>query len=144
LSLSSFAVNDILVKEKSMDGKHLVVSCSLTTNDQTISTIALIDCGATGYSFVDRKFARHHNLPTHPLDHPRQLEVIDGRPIATGDVTHLATATLNIQGHNETLPMFVTKLGHYPLVLGIPWLKDHDPTIEFRTNRCHGASPLCP
>lgn len=126
-----------------MDGKHLVVSCSLTTNDQKISTIALIDCGATGYSFVDRKFARHHNLPTHPLDHPRQLEVIDGRPIATGDVTHLATAMLNIQGHNETLPMFVTKLGHYPLVLGIPWLKDHDPMIEFRTNRVTFDSDHC-
>jgi hypothetical protein len=27
--------------------------------------------------------------------------------------------------------MFVTKLGHYPIVLGIPWMKLHDVVIRF-------------
>jgi hypothetical protein len=30
--------------------------------------------------------------------------------------------------------MFVTKLGHYPIVLGILWLKQHDVAICFASN----------
>jgi hypothetical protein len=30
--------------------------------------------------------------------------------------------------------MFVTKLGHYPIVLGIPWLKEHNVAIRFASN----------
>jgi hypothetical protein len=60
--------------------------------------------------------------------------VIDGWKISSGDITHLAEAQLHIQEHRERLPMFVTKLGHYPLVLGIPWLKLHDVTIHFASN----------
>jgi hypothetical protein len=30
--------------------------------------------------------------------------------------------------------MFITKLGHYPIVLGIPWLKQHDIAIHFVSN----------
>jgi hypothetical protein len=36
---------------------------------------------------------------------------------------------LDIQGHHEKLPMFVTKLGCYPIVLGILWLKQHDIVV---------------
>jgi hypothetical protein len=30
--------------------------------------------------------------------------------------------------------MFITKLGHYPIVLGILWLKQHDVAIRFASN----------
>jgi len=30
--------------------------------------------------------------------------------------------------------MFVTKLGHYPIVLDIPWLELHDVAIRFSTH----------
>jgi hypothetical protein len=30
--------------------------------------------------------------------------------------------------------MFVTKLGHYPIILGIPWLKQYDVAIRFASN----------
>jgi predicted aspartyl protease len=117
-----------------MDGKHRVVTCFLSPSDQEIQTYAQIDCGATGYAFVDEDFARHHQLPLHPLKNPRTLEVIDGRQISSGDITHIAEVQLSIQEHHEKLPMFITKLGHYPIVLGIPWLKQHDVAIIFTSN----------
>jgi predicted aspartyl protease len=103
-----------------MDGKHLVITCFLSHSDQEIQTYALIDCGATSYVFVDEDFARHYQLPLHPLKNPRTLKVINGRQISSGDITHIAEVQLSIQEHQEKLPMFVTKLGHYPIVLGIP------------------------
>jgi len=103
-----------------MDGKHLVILCDLSFSDKTVATHALIDCGATGVSFVDENFACHHQLPLTALKYPWAIEVIDGRPISSGDITYTAYVTLSICEHQEQLPMFVTKLGHYQIVLGIP------------------------
>jgi len=105
-----------------MDGKHLVITCLLSDNHNRIKTHALIDCGATGYAFIDETFAHHHNFPLFPMKNPRVLEVIDGRPISSGAITHLARVTLYINQYVEVLFMFVTRLGHYPIVLRIPWL----------------------
>jgi len=74
-----------------MEGEHLVVSCILSVNGQTIATHALIDSGATGIAFIDKDFAHHHQLPLAPLLNPRSLQVIDGRPISSGDITHTTT-----------------------------------------------------
>jgi hypothetical protein len=39
--------------------------------------------------------------------------------------------------------MFMTKLGHYPLMLGIPWLKLHDVAICFASNLVTFGSQYC-
>ena len=36
--------------------------------------------------------------------------------------------------HTELLNLFVTTLGQYPVVLGLPWLRKHDPHIRFKEN----------
>jgi len=126
-----------------MEGKHLVITCSLTIGDQVIQTHALIDCGATGIAFMDQDFARHHEVPLRELKEKRQVEVIDGRTIESGDITHLAEVGMNIQDHKERIPMFITKLGHYPIVLGIPWLRLHDVAVRFTSNTVTFGSQYC-
>jgi len=68
------------------------------------------------------------------LKEKRQVEFIDGRHIQSGDITHVAKVGMMIQDHQEQLLMFVTKLGHYPIVLGIPWLRLHDVAVRFAYN----------
>jgi len=94
-------------------------------------------------AFIDEDFARHHQLPLTPLKYPRALEVIDGRPISSGDITHTANATLSIHEHQEKIPKFVTKLGHYPIVLGIPWMELHDVAIRFSSRTLTFGSQYC-
>ena len=115
-----------------MESKHLVVKCSLKIGDRLIDTHALIDCGATGIAFVDKDFVRHHQLEEKELRESRELEVIDGRPIESGTITTMAKLNIGIRSHQEQLPAFVTKLGHYPIVLGLPWLQLHDVTVKFQ------------
>jgi hypothetical protein len=50
---------------------------------------------------------------------------------------------MQIQEHKEQLPMFITKLGHYPIVLGIPWLQLHDVAIRFASNTVTFESQYC-
>ena len=131
------------VLEESIEGKHLVITCSLTIGDQVIQTHALIDCGATGIAFMDQDFARHHKVPLQQLKERTQVEVIGGRTIESGNITHLAKVEMGIQDHKEQIPMFVTKLGHYPIVLGIPWLRLHDVAVRFASNMVTFGSQYC-
>jgi predicted aspartyl protease len=77
-SISSSTVKDVAIKEGSMDGNYLIVTYTLSLNSKEIPTHALIDCGATGYAFIDQDFANHHHLPLYLLKTPCTLEVIDG------------------------------------------------------------------
>ena len=115
--ISRLSVSKVQVLEGSMEGKHLVITCSLTVNNREIPTHSLIDCGATGIAFMDQDFARNHQIPLQELKEKKQVEVIDGRPIESGDITHVAKVGMQIQEHKEQLPMFIMKLGHYPIVL---------------------------
>ena len=92
---------------------------------------------------MDEGFAHRHHFPLIPLKKPRTLEVIDGRPVASGLVTHQVRARLQIRHHMEMATFFVTQLGHYPLVLGIPWLQEHHATIRWRANTITFDSEEC-
>jgi len=126
-----------------MEGSHLVVLCKLSFSNKTISTHALIDSEATGMAFLDDDSARHHQLCLTPLQYPRSLEVIAGCPIFSGNTTHLANTRLSILEHHETLPMFITKLGHYPVVLDVPWLELPDVAIRFSSHTLTLGSQYC-
>jgi len=94
-------------------------------------------------AFLDDDSACHHQLCLTPLQYPRSLEVIAGRPIFSGDTTHLANTCLSILEDHETLPMFVTKLGHYPVVLDVPWLELPDVAIRFSSRTLTLGSQYC-
>jgi hypothetical protein len=95
-SISSTAVKDTAIEEGSMDGNHLIITCTLSLNTKEIPTHALIDCGAAGYAFIDQDFANCHKLPLCPLKTPHGLEVIDAWNIFSGNITHIVEAHLSI------------------------------------------------
>jgi hypothetical protein len=142
-AILQLSVSKVEVLEGSMEGKHLVITCSLTVNNQEIPMHALMDCGATGIVFMDQDFARHHQIPLQELKKKNQVEVIDGRPIESGDIMHIAKVAMKIEEHQEQLPMFITKLGHYSIVLGIPWLRLHDVAVRFVSNTVRFGSQYC-
>lgn len=100
------------VLEGSIEGRHLVITCTLTVNNKGIPTHALIDCRATGIAFMDQDFACHHQIPVQELNTQKQVEVIDGRSIKSGDITHFAKVGMKVHEHNKQVPLFVNKLGH--------------------------------
>ena len=113
----------------------MVVTCTLRDNEKVLKSHTLIDTGAIGYDFIDEEFAHRNHLPLFKLRKPREIGVIDGGPIESGAVTHLTRLRLKIREHAEDIPMFVTKLGDYPVVLGIPWLRHHDVLLRCARNQ---------
>jgi hypothetical protein len=115
-----FTIQSAEIKQSSIESKHLIVKCSLKIEDKVIDIHTLIDCRATGKVFIDKDFVCYHQLKEQKLKESRELEAIDGRPIESGTITTMAKLNLGIREHQEQLPAFVTKLSHYPIVLGLP------------------------
>jgi hypothetical protein len=92
---------------------------------------------------MNEAFACQYNFPRYQLKNPKTVEVIDGRPISSGDITEYVEVQCTIGDHHETLTAYLTSLGHYPLILGIPSLKRHDVTINFAKNDIQFSSPGC-
>nr|ODN74269.1 hypothetical protein L203_06646 [Cryptococcus depauperatus CBS 7841] len=92
---------------------------------------AMLDSGATN-NFINSTFLAETNIQKIKKKNPLQLQVIDGRPIKSGAVTH-NTCPIQIltQDHKETVSFDITTLGDYPVILGLPWLSHHNPNINW-------------
>ena len=55
-------------------------------DDHSIRVSALLDFGASA-CFIDKDFAESHKLPLVTKKCPVPVEVINGRPLVSGDVT---------------------------------------------------------
>ena len=117
-----------------------MVECAINNE---IDSHALIDCGATGFAFIDERFVSEHNLPRYWLRVPRTLQVIDGRPVISGDIVKLTRIPLDVGGHRELITAFIPSLGQYLLVLGIPWMSFHHVDVDYRAYTLRFASRDC-
>jgi hypothetical protein len=133
--ISQFSITSAEINESLIESKHLFIKCSTKIGDRVINTHALIDSRATGIAFVDKDFVRHHQLEEKEFQESRELEVIDGRPIKSGTIITMAKLNIGIQLHQEQLPVFVTHLGYYPIVLGVPWLQLCNMTVKLQSRR---------
>ncbi|KAI5121007.1 hypothetical protein M0805_005953 [Coniferiporia weirii] len=108
------------------------IPITIIVHDQTVSTNTLIDSGAEG-KFIDAKFIIKHCIPTKPLAHPIQVRNVDGTPNQHGTITQFTWRLIKIGGRSITTTFLVTSLGKEDVILGLPWLKRHNPTINWTT-----------
>lgn len=92
-----------------MDGKHVVISCTLPDKIISVGTFTFVNFDTTGFAFIDMNFASKHFLVLAPLKTPRHIEVMDGRLINSGAVSHVPRLGLYING-NEEVARFLTRV----------------------------------
>jgi predicted aspartyl protease len=105
-------------------------------------TMALIDCGASE-SFIDKKYAAANKIPTHRKTIPRRVLTVDGSEVAGGPVTHNAQVGMTINHHTENIRLHCITIRNALVILGLPWLKLHNTTIDWRTYRLSFHSDKC-
>jgi hypothetical protein len=54
--------------------------------------------------------------------------------MSSSNITYISEPQLSIHVYQARLPIFGTSLGHHPIGVGIPWLKQDDITIRFSSN----------
>ncbi len=101
----------------------------------SIKVKALLNSRASA-CFIDKNIVKHHNLPTILKKSPVAVEVIDGRPLILGDVTH-ETKPLDIilEGHRSTIVFNIISSPSNPLVLGLFWLEMINPDIDWKKRK---------
>ena len=112
-----------------------LVSLLLKFDSCSVKAKALLDSGASA-CFIDKDFAEKHNLPLVTKKSPVRVEVIDGRPLVSGDVTE-ETKPLDafIENHQSTIVFNVIKSPSNPVVLGLSWLDRYNPDIDWNARK---------
>jgi predicted aspartyl protease len=103
----------------------------IETNDgKCITMDALLDSGATS-SFIDHNFAQRNQIPIIYMDRPIQVYNADGSPNNNGTITRYVEILLQIEQHVEQIQLGVTSLGKLDTILGLSWMKTHNPSIDW-------------
>jgi hypothetical protein len=50
---------------------------------------------------------------------------------------------MEVEDHTEMIFLYATQLAHYPVILGMPWMKQHDPRIGFASYTLTFDSEYC-
>ncbi len=111
----------------------ITLPVKITAQNQTIQTTALLDSGAAG-NFIDSEFVGQLHLELTPCNSSLAVEALDGRPLGKGRILRLTKpVTLHIGTlHSERIQFYVIRSPTHPLILGLPWLRTHDPQISWR------------
>ncbi|XDV19457.1 hypothetical protein PO909_024927 [Leuciscus waleckii] len=102
----------------------------------------MVDSGAEG-NFMDRTFALQFQVPLRTLPQRITVHALNGQSLPT-----ISQATENITlitsgNHAETISFFITDSHHTPIVLGHPWLNQHNPRIDWKQRSILAWSAEC-
>lgn len=108
---------------------------ALSFNSLDLQTSVLIDSGASA-CFIDEDFIKRYKIPLIKKPCPVPVEVIDGRPLASGHVTHeTIPLEIELEGHNSFLVFNVIKTPTNSVILGLSWLQRYNPDIDWENLR---------
>ena len=116
--------------------KSLVIKVELQTTDtaEVKSDLALVDCEATG-SFMSWNYIKCNWLTNHKLGWPIPVYNVDGLPNESGSIIKIVDAILHFDDHSERKTFTVTNLGRRDIILRFTWLKEHNPEIDWQTQK---------
>ena len=96
------------------------------------STLGLIDSGAGG-KFIDQNYAKRMNFKIHKLDALLQAYNVDGTENKRKMIKTYVILELEINGRKTLTQLMVTGLGKERIILGFPWLNEHNPDFNWKT-----------
>ena len=111
-------------------------------NNKEHATTALVDCGASE-NYIDKAYAEANDIPTYQKTIARRVLTVDGSKVTGRLVTHDTQVDLMINHHEEDIRLHCITIGNAPIILGLPWLKLHDPTIGWKNHTLKFHSDRC-
>jgi hypothetical protein len=98
---------------------------------------AMVDSGATR-NHIAPQTAERLGIPYREKEHPYPLVTISGEPVPYGDgIINLETGPIqvDIEGRSITVNFDILPLGTDEAVLGMTWLKEYNPKIDWITGQ---------
>lgn len=130
ISSTSFGSDNVL-KSSAPNKSSFTLPVTLWVFNVKAQTEALIDSGASA-NFIDKSFARSNNLVTYTIANPHTVYNVDGTVNKAGQIKEYVRAYVNIGDHKSTHKLYLTNLGKKEVILGMPYLRLHNPEIDWR------------
>jgi len=108
---------------------YIMVKIQLHGEKESVTINPMIDSEATE-DFIDRKVCNKHGIKMIKAKNPREIYLADGKPSAMGPVTHMTKVPMDISSHRELATFQVANLQNHEVILRMPWLREHNPTID--------------
>ena len=109
----------------------LSVLVSNPTSRKVVRVQAVLDSGCTR-TLVNPELAEALEVGQEPLPKIIRFAQMDGEFSAGGDATHRTLPIhLDIGTHWERFQPVVAPRAAFPLILGLDWLRKHDPTVRW-------------
>ena len=109
---------------------RIQVPAVLQVNQRSFPLEALIDSGAEE-SFLDHAIIRELGIATRPLNPPLAVSALNGRSLPRITQVTEPISLLVSGNHREYIQFCVFTCPDSPLVLGFPWLRQHNPQINW-------------
>src|ERR1700749_2478413 len=131
------ATNTVLAYQSRIVSSPIEIPVTLKVQNKAIlvtahiiDTRTLIDSGAYG-PLISLRFVKEQGLPLVRKARPLTLRTIDDSPVKGGKVTHEVHIRMEVGQHHEVITLDVADIGHDNIILGISWLRQHNPRIDW-------------
>ena len=125
----SVSLSPVLISPE--NGKSFHIPIKVIGEEKTVDMLALIDSGATG-EFIGEETAEKLGAQRIPLQTPMKVYNVDGTKNKTGMITHCTWLKLLIGTSTINTRFLISGLGKQEMILGLPWLKFHNPNIKWK------------
>ena len=101
------------------------------------NTEALLDSGAT-HNFIDKHAVKMLGLGTKNLQQSLRVNNVDGTENQAGRITEFCNLWLKQGNRTSKQGFYVANLGRDRIILGHPWFRSFNPSINWETNQLEG------
>jgi hypothetical protein len=138
------AIHGIPIEKEFTRTSAPILSVSVVQDRKTELTCALVDSGCEGYAFIDREYAKSVGLALRAVSRPFSLYGYDGEERDSRTVREYVRCDIKNGDHvDKDVVLYATPLSHYPIVLGHPWLKKHNPRTNWADGSWEFSDPYC-
>src|SRR5271168_2684025 len=116
-----------------INSQSLIVPMTISLGErESVETDSLLDSGAGGV-FIDQNYAQRLHLDIKMLDIPMKARNVDGTKNKRGIIKFYVDLQFKMEDKDFTERFFLTGLGRETIILGFPWLRKHNPLINWQT-----------
>ena len=91
---------------------------------------ALIDSGAQG-KFLNKDFALQNKIALNKLNTPITVYNVDGTKNNSRKIEYSTWLKVKVDNKEMNTRFLVTDIGKETMILGLPWLKQYNPVIDW-------------
>jgi len=119
-------------REKVLREVMVKIGLKQEEEEEGVVTEALLDSGATGL-VMSEKFVRRHKFKRTKLERPVYMRNVDGMLNYVRPIVDMVEVKIFFKGHKERTSIDVIEGQRWSVILGMPWLRRHNPEIDWKT-----------